>query len=456
MTEQTHPIAQQILDRYHGRTGQSRHLNGRAKDSLPGGETRTSTFFRPYPAYMVKGDGCRMWDADGNEYLDFLNNYTSLIHGHAHPEVIEAVQRQMELGSVFGAPGQGIFEHAEHLIERIPAMDMVRYCNSGTEATMFALRAARLVTGRDGVIKMDGGYHGTHDVAEVNIKPSAEQPPRPKLEPGAPRSVLTDVRVVAFNDLKAVESILKAEADKIAAILVEPMPGAGGSIPPQHGYLAGLRHLADRYEVLLIFDEVMTFRLGYGGLQEKEGVKPDLTALAKIIGGGLPVGAFGGRAKYMDRFNPDHPQAANHAGTFNGNNLTMAAGLAALKLYDREAVDRLNLLGERLAQGLTEAFAQAGIKGTVTGAGSLLTLHWGAEPPVRPSITFMPGSPGADLPGLLHLELMNRGIFIAPRGMFVPSTPMTEAEIDRAAGETAEALKLMRPLVADLAPELVV
>ena len=234
-----HPIFQDIENRYRQKTPKSAEHNARARHRLPGGDTRTATYYQPYPANMVRGKGCRLYDADGNEYIDMLNNYTSLIHGHAHPRVMEAARTQLENGSVFGSATEIQYIHAEHLCGRVPSLEQVRYCNSGTEGTMFAMRAARAFTGKEMFIKMDGGYHGSHDYIEVNVFPgSGTEPgeaglPARHIEPGAPRSVLNDMLVVPFNDLDAVESLLQKYEHKIAAVLLEPMMGALRMIPPR-------------------------------------------------------------------------------------------------------------------------------------------------------------------------------------------------------------------------------
>jgi len=400
-----HSVAAEIMERFARRTVRSKDHDTRARKSLPGGDTRAATYFAPYPAYMVSGSGCYLYDVDGNEYLDMLNNYTSLIHGHAHPDIIAAAMAQVEKGTVFGAAGEIQFQHAEHLCNRITSMDQLRYCNSGTEATLFAIRAARAFTGKDIFIKMDGGYHGSHDAVEVNIfpDPDPEGPPAKHIGPGVPGSVLEDVLVAAFNDLDAVESMLKTNVDKVAAILTEPLMGAGGVICPQPGYLKGLRTLADKYNVVLIFDEVLTFRFSTGGLQEIEGVKPDLTTLAKIIGGGLPIGAFGGRKDIMSRFDPAHEAPIFHSGTFNGNNITLAAGMAAMRLYDQEAIARLNQLGDRLKDGFTAALKEVGLKGCVSGLGFLLQLHWQDRKPANATDSIVGLTKACELPRLVHL-----------------------------------------------------
>jgi glutamate-1-semialdehyde 2,1-aminomutase len=450
-------ILQKILDTYKDRTPNSRAHHEKAGLVLPGGDTRSATYFSPYPVYMEKGRGCRLYDADGNEYLDMLGNYTSLIHGHALPAIVEAIREQALKGTVFGAAAAIQYRHAEHLCKRLPSVDSIRYCNSGTEASLFAIRAARAFSGRDRIIKIDGGYHGGHDLAEVNNIANIETdgPPKATVHAGIPASVLQDVEIVPFNDLTAVASVLETDADRIAAIIVEPVLGAGGVIPPQPAYLAGLRELADRFRVLLIFDEVITFRLSSGGMQKLTGVMPDLTSLGKIIGGGLPAGAFGGRSDIMAIFDPAHPKALTHSGTFNAANIVMAAGLCALNSLDQPAIDRINSLGERLRAGFQTAFSEAGIRGQVTGIGSLNQVHWCGDAPQNARDAARAMADAGPLPGLLHLELINRGIYSAKRGMFIISTPMSEVEIDKTAAAFAGALDMLKPYIAEKHPQLV-
>ncbi len=447
-------VADEILSRYVKRTPKSCAFDKKAKQSLPGGDTRSITFFKPYPTYMSQGAGCRLTDVDGNEYIDFLNNYSALVLGHAHPKVRDATKAQLDRGTALGGPAECQIQHAEHLCARFPEMDMVRYCNSGTEATMFAMRAARAYTGKDAIVKMDGGYHGTHDYAEVNV---IHDLPLGSLDcPGVPTAVLQDVYVTPFNDLQALADTLACHGDRIAAIIIEPMLGASGVIPPGEGYLKGLRFLADKHNILLIFDEVITFRLSLGGLQKVEKVTPDLTTLGKFIGGGFPVGAFGGRREIMSHYDPDHPQRLYHSGTFNANNITMTAGLAAMQAYDQQEVDRINMLGERLRQGYRETLKKCGIKGIITGLGSLAQIHWGAGEIKSASDSRGHFKAAKDLPRLLHLELMNRGIFIAPRGFCCISTPMTDEEIDHTINVFSHALEELKPYVAAETPFLLI
>jgi glutamate-1-semialdehyde 2,1-aminomutase len=454
-----HHVAKAITESYLSRTAKSQARIEQARLFMPGGDTRWSTFYSPYPTFMERGEGCYLYDSDGNRYIDFLNNYTALIHGHCHPAVVEAASLQVQQGPVFGAPVQCQYELAEILCNRIPGLDLVRFCNSGTEATMMAMRAARAFTGKDVIVKMDGGYHGTHEFVEVNVRPDTnlEGLPTPHLEgAGVPNCVLEGTMLARFNDLEIVEWGLKLHANKIAAVIVEPMPNAAGMVPPQPGYLKDLRQLTQEYGVLLIFDEIVTLRLSTGGMQLLEDVTPDLTALGKLIGGGFAIGGFGGKREIMERFDPTHPQNIKHSGTFNGHNVAMAAGAATLREYDQTAIDNINQLGEHLQSRFDEAFKDAGLHGHTTGIGSLLYVHWTDKEIKNPTDVVLWKEQAGELPRLLHLELLNRGIFSANRGMFSISTPMTEQEIDETVAAFGATLKTLTPYVADVAPHLLV
>jgi glutamate-1-semialdehyde 2,1-aminomutase len=452
-----HPTVQSIMDRYLERTPQSRTQNTLAAQVLPGGDTRTSVYFLPYPTYIERGEGCTLFDVDGNRYVDFHNNFTSLIHGHGHPAVVEAVAAQVRKGTLYGSPTSCQHELAGMICQRIPSVERVRFCNSGTEATMVAMRLARAYTGREIILKMDGGYHGTHDYAEVNVVAHTDENgvPIPHRESrGVPECILNTMLVAPFNNLDAVEELLSACSHNIAAIIVEPMMNAGGLVPALPGYLSGLRKLADRYNVLLIFDEVVTFRLSLGGWQQIENVMPDLTTLGKIIGGGFPVGAISGRADIMDLFNPSHPDKLRHSGTFNGNSITMAAGIATLQHYGEEEIERVNALGEKLRQGVRQAFREHDLKVNVTGCGSLAYIHWtGAEILTAADASKAARSAG-DLLTLLHLGMLNQGIWIPHRGELALSTPMGVKEIDQALGALDKVLEILTPYVAEKAPSL--
>ncbi len=441
---------------YRRRTPRSAELHAAAQRYLPGGDTRTITFFEPYPLFVERGQGCRLYDVDGNEYIDFLNNYTSMIHGHAFPPVVEAIARQAARGTCYAACTENQHQLAELVAGRVAAVDQIRFCNSGTEATMNAVRAARAFTGKDKLVKMEGGYHGTHDPVEISVHPPLDRAgparrPRPVPDsPGIPASVLGDVIVVPFNDRQALGDVIRQRRDEIAAVLVEPVMGVAGMIAAEREYLAYLRRVTAENDVLFICDEVMTFRLDWGGAQALYGVEPDLTTFAKIIGGGLPVGAFGGRREIMRMFAPLEG-GVSQSGTFNANPLTMAAGVAAMRELTRQRIAHCNALGQRLADGFRAALEAAGIRGQVTGMGSLLNVHFVAGP-----LRNYRDAAAADreLHRLLHLAMLNRGIFPAKRELYCTSTVMTEAEVDQAVAAFGDALQELRPYIEERLPHL--
>jgi glutamate-1-semialdehyde 2,1-aminomutase len=345
---------------------------------------------------------------------------------------------------------------AQEICRRIFSVEQVRFCNSGTEATMNAIRAARAFTGRSKVLKVEGGYHGSHDLAEISVTPPLEAagpasaPHAVPGEPGIPDAIVDDVVVVPFNDAAAVRAAFDRHGSELAAVIIEPMLGATGTIPAEEGYLPRLRGLCDRHDVLLIFDEVITLRLHEGGAQALYGVQPDLTTLGKIIGGGVPIGAFGGRADVMSLFAPPEPRMVQ-SGTYNANPLAMAAGLAALRLLTNEEIIRINLLGSRLASGLENVLDEMGVIGQITGMGSLWTMHFTTNE-VRDYRSM--ASSHAGLQRLVHLGLLNRGIFTAKRGMAVTSTPMSAGDIDVFVSAFADLLGELKPYIADEAPHL--
>ncbi|MER7134787.1 aspartate aminotransferase family protein, partial [Streptosporangium saharense] len=379
-------VAQAILHDYAARSPSSRAAFRAAAKVLPGGDTRTMTTYTPYPLYFDAGEGAQVRDVDGNRYLDVLSNYGALVHGHNHPALVAAVRDQVGLGTAPGGPSPLQILHAERLCARIPALERVRYCNSGTEATMWAIRTARAFTGRDVIVKIDGGYHGTHDWGHVSAfltsGPSFPQRlglPDARLARGVPRVVLECVVAVPFNDLDAVRRVLRAYRGEVAGVLVEPMLGVGGGVPAEPGYLEGLRTVTEREGVLLILDECATFRVG--PWQVRHDLWPDLSTFSKIIGGGLPIGVFGGRADVMAVFDPSGRDPVYHASAFGANNLSLAAGVAALDHFGSGDIDRLNAMGGRLRALLDEAARERGVAGHAVGAGSLGYLHIGAERP---------------------------------------------------------------------------
>jgi glutamate-1-semialdehyde 2,1-aminomutase len=440
----------EVIADFRASSPRSAALHETARRVMPGGDTRTVAFHAPYPLVITEGRGCRIEDADGRTYVDLLNNYTSLIHGHAHPAIVAAVSERLPFGTAFPAPNEAQTQLAEIIVDRVASVDMIRFCNSGSEAVMNALRAARAFTGRDVVVKMEGGYHGTYDDVEVSVRPDPRNPAAgPDRAPtallgtrGVPENTIDNVLVTPLNDIEAVERLMRELGTDIAAVIVEPVMGSSGMLPADHGFLEALRVLTLEHDALLIFDEVMSFRLEPGGMQQHYRVRPDLTTFAKIIGGGFPVGGFGGRASVMEQFDPLRPAALSQSGTFNGNLITMVAGVAAMEAYTPAEVGRINALGERLRDGLRAALQDAGVPAAVTGYGSFAGVHLGAT-----AVHTYRDAALTDkrLARLLHLALLLEGIYVAPRLTMCTSTAMDDATIDEVLAGFRRAIGAVRP-----------
>lgn len=423
---------------------------------MPGGDTRTATFFLPFPNFIVKGEGAYMVDADGHRLLDFQNNYTSLIHGHGHKPTVEAVKAQIAIGSAYTAPFEKQIELSKLLTERFPSIDLIRYTNSGTEANMHALRIARAYTGKAKIIKTEGGYHGTTDVFEASVDPNIKKAgtlDSIKVIPesrGVSENALKDVLVVPFNDIERTRRMIEEHHNEVACIIIEPIMGSAGQITPDIEYLKFLRKITSEYNIVLIFDEVVTGRLSLGGAQKYYGVTPDITSLGKIIGGGIPVGAFGGKRDIMEMYDP-RQKKMYHSGTFNGNAITMAAGLAAMSSYNQESVDYVNRLGSRFKEGVLKIYRRLGINMQISGEGSIYNiLFTNKEVKNYRDVA----AAHEELNKVLYLDLLTRGVFDAERGMFCMSTAMTDGDVDFGLEVLESALKDMLPAIAAEAPEL--
>jgi glutamate-1-semialdehyde 2,1-aminomutase len=420
---------------YGIRTERSREIFGRLERSIPGGNTRSLAFYPPYPLVISSGSGCRIRDADGNEFIDLLNNYTASVHGHALPAVNEAMSEQAALGTVFPAPSGLQAELAERIVGRVASVEQVRFANSGTEAVMMAVRGARAFTGREKIVKAEGGYNGMWEQVPISW-------PQDPYRAAMPEGVRELVRMVGYNDVGQLEAAMQEEGNEVAAIILEPVTGTGVFAGTPE-YFAAARRLADEHGALLICDEVITLRLGVGGFQEVLGVRPDLTTMGKIIGGGLPVGAFGGRADVMEIFDPRSPRHLHHSGTFNGNLMTMAAGCVSLDLLTRSEIERINALGERLAEGLRRSLAERpDLHGVVNNCGSLLHVNLGTEGEVRKFSDLRPDSPVA---AAFHLAALEEGVYFAPRGFMNTSTAMDEQVVDEALEACSRALDRSYP-----------
>jgi glutamate-1-semialdehyde 2,1-aminomutase len=360
----------------------SDELFARAQETIPGGVNSPVRAFRAVggtPRFIARAQGAYLYDADGREYVDYVGSWGPMIVGHQHPAVVEAIRRQAAVGVSYGAPTELEVEMAEVLRARMPALEQVRLCNSGTEATMSALRLARACTGRDAIVKFEGCYHGHSDGLLVKAGSGALTLGAPS-SPGVPADFARHTLVATYNEPATVEALFQAQPAAIAAVIVEPVAGNMNCVPPAPGFLAGLRALCDRFGALLIFDEVMTgFRVHPGGATALYGVRPDLITLGKIIGGGLPVGAFGGRRDLMRKLAPVGP--VYQAGTLSGNPLAMAAGLAQLHLLaDASLYAGLERTTRCLLDGLRAAAAAAGVPFTTNQVGSMFGLFFTSEP----------------------------------------------------------------------------
>lgn len=457
MKEKTLEYFESVKKIYADARPNSRRLHTEACKYMPGGDTRTATFFLPFPNFIKYGDGAYMYDEDGFKLLDFQNNYTSLIHGHAHPETVEAVREQIAKGSAYTAPFEKQIELSAILTQRFPSVDMIRYTNSGTEANMHALRIARAYTGKAKIIKTEGGYHGTTDVFEASVDPNIKKAgtlDQIKVIPesrGVSENALKDVLVVPFNDIERTRKMIEEHHRETACIIIEPIMGSAGQITPDLEYLKFLREITEQYHIVLIFDEVVTGRLSLGGAQKFYGVAPDLTTMGKIIGGGTPVGAFGGKQEIMQMYDP-REKKMYHSGTFNGNAVTMAAGLATMKAYNQEAVDYVNGLGTLFKEGVLKIYDKLGLNMKISGAGSIYNILF-TDKEVKNYRDV--ASAHEELNKVLYMSLLTKGVFDAERGMFCMSTAMTKEDIRFGLDTLETSLREMLPAIAEEAQELI-
>ena len=420
---------------YRSESSQSRQLYDRALRFMPGGNTRHSIALTPYPIYVLRGRGCRVTDADGEDRIDFINNFTSAILGHADPDVTAAVREQLELGASFSMPTRHEIDLASLLVERVPYIERIRFCNSGTEAVMIALRAARAYTGRPKVAKVEGSYHGSYDYAQTSEAPppdawGSRQEPASVIESGCVPAISRDVVVLPWNNPEACEKLIEKHRRELAAVVVDPLPMRLGFIPPVPGFLQRLRAVTQACGVLLLSDEVLTFRLGYHGALHDSGIRPDLTTLGKIIGGGFPVGAVAGRADIMGVFDHTREFKVHHAGTFNANPVTMCAGAATMKKLTPEAYAQLDEMGAHLRSALGTMLEARGTPAQVFGRGSLFAVHL-TDRELIDYRSLVESSRGKAFLNELCHQMLGRGIVMSKDRLFgCLSTPMKRAELD--------------------------
>jgi glutamate-1-semialdehyde 2,1-aminomutase len=413
----------------------------RACRVIPGGVNSPARAFGAVggqPVFIARGEGAHLFDLDGNRYLDYVGSWGPLILGHAHPRVVRAVEEALHKGASFGAPTELETQLAEVIVTAVPSVEMVRMVSSGTEASMSAIRLARGFTGRDVIVKFAGCYHGHVDSLLVAAGSSATTLGVPN-SPGVPKGCTADTLLLRYNDVAGLDEAFRAHGGRVAGMILEPVVGNMGLVAPSAEFLAALRRLTEKHGALLIYDEVMTgFRLAYGGAQELYGQRPDLTVLGKVVGGGLPVGAYGGRADVMKRVMPAGP--VFQAGTLSGNPLAMAAGLATLlELRDNPPYARLEALSRALAEGLAGAAADAGLPHQVARVGSMLTLFFTAEP-----VTDYDTAKMSDTARFARFfwAMLDRGIYL-PCSQFEAafvSAAHTEADVARTVAAAREAL----------------
>ena len=420
------------LARYLELTPKSRAIWEEARAYLPGGDSRNSIFWKPYPIFVESASGCHVVDADSTDRLDFINTMTTMILGHGPAPVLEAVREQLDRGLAYNAPNRHQVRLAQLLCERIPSFDLVRFTNSGTEATLNTLRAARAFTGRSRFAKVEGGYHGTHDAVTVSVRvdPSragdAHSPQPVAASAGLADGVLDQVVVLPFNETEVARGILEEHQEELAAVIVEPVMGSVGMLPATPEFLSMLRDFTDANGIVLIFDEVISFRVAEGGSQQYYGITPDMTSLGKIIGGGFAVGAFGGRKDIMDLYDPTEGPAVSHAGTFNANPVTMLAGAVTLEQLTPEVYRSLAEMTENLRQGVRDCCARLEIPVQVTGVGSLFGIHF-TEKSLHTYRDI--ASEDAKFREQVFLGMMNEGILTASNLVGALSTVITQDEV---------------------------
>ena len=436
----------------------SKAIYNRAVDVLTGGVSRNTIFRKPYPYYAASANGSYIKDIDGIERLDFANNMASLVHGHSHPAIVSAVTEQLQKGSAYTMGSEAEVLYAELLIGRSPKFEKIRFMNSGTEAVMTMIKASRAFTGKPKIAKAEGAYHGTYDYAEISqtANPSnwgdINKPNTVPVVQGTPQKVLDDVVIFPFNDTERTINLLDQNADQIACVLIDPVPHRIGLFPATNEFIEAIYKWTRKNNALMIFDEVVSYRVTYAGAQCTYSVKPDLTSLGKIIGGGFPVGAVAGKAEIMEVLDPratflKHP----HSGTFSANPISMTAGRVAMKMFDEEAVLNLNALAMTARKQIEESIKIADVPMCITGAGSMFKLHFKEKAPNTYRDAYQNKETREIINELLDYLFLKENIIMINTLACMFSTTLTQSNVDQLSEALLRGLKILKPKIDRLA-----
>jgi glutamate-1-semialdehyde 2,1-aminomutase len=451
-----------MSDSNNPRTGKckSEKLYGEARRLIPGGVSRNTVFHKPFPHYAKYASGCHVYDIDGAKRIDFANNMASLIHGHAFPPIVEKVTEQIRKGTAYTLATEAELDFARVLCGRVGCFGKIRFVNSGTEAVMAIIKASRAFTGKPKIAKAEGAYHGTYDYSEVSQKARPENwgdidnPNSVPLAAGTPQSVLDDVVIFPFNDVERTLAILDRHAAEIASVLIDPVPHRVGMVQATDEFIEAIYNWTRENDALLIFDEVLTFRVGYCGAQGKYSVKPDLTALGKIIGGGFPVGAFTGRPDIMNILDPHEKVLLfPHSGTFSANPISMTAGRVAMEYFDKEAVQKLNALTQKAIDQISEAVGIADVPVSITGAGSMFRMHLRSEPPTTYREAYRAEAAETLVKRMLDYLFYEENLMMINTLACMFSTVMTQKEVDVLSDALLRMFKQFKPEIEQIQPE---
>lgn len=440
-----------------GQKRKSKEIYKQACNVIPGGVSRNTVFRQPHPYYVANASGCYVTDIDGVQRIDFANNMASLIHGHAHPAIVNAVIDQLQKGTAYTMATEAEVVFAQLLCDRVPGFEKIRFVNSGTEAVMTMIKASRAYTDRPKIAKAEGAYHGTYDFAEVSQTANPtnwgniNKPNSVPLANGTPHGVLNDVVIFPYNDIERTIAILDRQANKIACVLIDPVPHRVGLLQGTNEFVEALHKWTRANGALLVFDEVVTLRVNYGGAQEKYSVRPDLTALGKMIGGGFPVGALVGRSDVMKVLDQRESKLLfPHSGTFSANPITMTAGRVAMELFDKEAILKLNILTQKAINQIEEAIRIADVPVSITGAGSMFRIHLRATPPTTYREAYQTKETAALINALIDYLFFTEKIMMVNTCACMFSTALTQKEVDKLAEAMLNGFRFIKPKLENL------